>query len=71
MQGDIPATTSDDENDYQNLLVERGGVNVMDGVVRLAQANVRQVARPSSAKPDTSGDQSSDEAETESDKHRR
>ena len=35
-EGDIPATTREDERNYQNLLVERGGVHIDDVVVRLA-----------------------------------
>ena len=35
-EGDIPATTREDENNYQNILVERGGLQVEDVVVRLA-----------------------------------
>jgi hypothetical protein len=35
-EGDIPATTREAENNYQNLLVERGGLQVEDVVVRLA-----------------------------------
>jgi Caspase domain/Bacterial pre-peptidase C-terminal domain len=38
-EGDIPATTREDDRNYQNLLIERGGVNVEDVVVRLASAN--------------------------------
>ncbi|HEX8641286.1 MAG TPA: caspase family protein [Allosphingosinicella sp.] len=34
-EGDIPATTREDERNYQNLLVERGGVHIDDVVVRL------------------------------------
>ena len=73
MQGDIPASTRDDENDYQYLMVERGGVNILDGVVRLAQANVRPVARPQNAKPAADEDvqeEDQGEAEAGSDKHR-
>lgn len=35
-EGDIPATTREDEQNFQNLLVERGGVHVDDVVVRLS-----------------------------------
>ena len=35
-EGDIPATTREDERNYQNLLIERGGLQVEDVVVRLA-----------------------------------
>jgi hypothetical protein len=34
-EGDIPATTREDENNFQNLLIERGGLQVEDVVVRL------------------------------------
>jgi Caspase domain len=49
-EGDIPAETREDEQNYQNLLVERGGVHVDDVVVRLASASTgampQQRARP-------------------------
>lgn len=48
-EGDIPAQTREDERNYQNLLVERGGVHIDDVVVRLAAAArpaVAQRARP-------------------------
>lgn len=35
-EGDVPATTREDERNYQNILVERGGVHIDDVVVRLA-----------------------------------
>jgi hypothetical protein len=35
VEGDIPATTREDERNYQNLLIERGGVHVDDVIVRL------------------------------------
>jgi hypothetical protein len=35
-EGDIPATTREDEHNFQNLLIERGGLQVEDVVVRLA-----------------------------------
>ncbi|MDB5667178.1 MAG: peptidase caspase catalytic subunit p20 [Alphaproteobacteria bacterium] len=35
LEGDIPASTREDESNYQYLLVERGGIHVDDGVVRL------------------------------------
>jgi hypothetical protein len=41
-EGDIPATTREDENNYQNILVERGGLQIEDVIVRLAGG--RQVA---------------------------
>ncbi len=37
-EGDIPAQTREDEDNYQNILVERGGVHIDDVVVRLASA---------------------------------
>jgi hypothetical protein len=43
LEGDIPASTREDESNYQYLLVERGGLHVDDGLVRLgapAQAAV-------------------------------
>ncbi len=43
LEGDIQAQTREDEYDYQYLMVERGGVHIEDGVVRLgapAQAAV-------------------------------
>ncbi len=38
-EGDIPAETREDERNFQNLLVERGGVHIDDVVVRLAAAS--------------------------------
>ncbi len=38
-EGDIPASTREEEANYQNLVIERGGVNIEDVVVRLAAAN--------------------------------
>jgi hypothetical protein len=35
-EGDIPATTREDDRNFQNLLIERGGIHVDDVVVRLA-----------------------------------
>jgi hypothetical protein len=35
-EGDIPATTREDDRNFQNLVIERGGVHVDDVVVRLA-----------------------------------
>jgi len=43
LEGDIPASTREDESNYQYLLVERGGLHIDDGLVRLgapAQAAV-------------------------------
>ena len=38
LEGDIPASTREDEANYQYLLVERGGIHIEDGVVRLGGA---------------------------------
>jgi hypothetical protein len=47
LEGDIPATTREDEANYQYLLVERGGVHIEDGVVRLgAGARTASAASP-------------------------
>jgi hypothetical protein len=35
LEGDIPASTREDQNNFQYLLVERGGVHIDDAVVRL------------------------------------
>ena len=35
-EGDIPATTREDDRNFQNLVIERGGIHVDDVVVRLA-----------------------------------
>ncbi len=46
-EGDIPATTREDDRNYQNILVERGGLHVDDVVVRLASAqNAAATATP-------------------------
>jgi len=47
-EGDIPATTREDDRNYQNLLIERGGVHIDDVVVRLAAggSGPAQVAAP-------------------------
>lgn len=47
--GDIPATTREDEGNFQHLLVERGGVHVDDGLVRLRP--VQQAAAATAASP--------------------
>lgn len=47
LQGDIPATTREDEASYQHLLVERGGVHIDDGLIRLTGEN--RVAQASAA----------------------
>jgi hypothetical protein len=38
LEGDIPASTREDEANYQYLLVERGGIHIEDGIVRLGGA---------------------------------
>ena len=43
-EGDIPATTREDDRNYQNLLVERGGLHVDDVVVRLASGRAAATA---------------------------
>jgi len=48
-EGDIPATTREDEQNYQNLLIERGGLQVEDVVVRLAGGT--QVAQAPMPRP--------------------
>ena len=35
-EGDIPATNREDENNYQNVVIERGGLQIEDAIVRLA-----------------------------------
>jgi len=45
-EGDIPATTREEENNYQNLLIERGGLQIEDVVVRLAGAAQVAAATP-------------------------
>lgn len=41
LEGDIPAATREDEANYQYLVVERGGIHIDDGVVRLGGGNAR------------------------------
>jgi len=48
-EGDIPATTREDERSFQNLVVERGGVHVEDVVVRLGAG--RQLASAQAPAP--------------------
>ncbi|MBV9900558.1 MAG: caspase family protein [Alphaproteobacteria bacterium] len=50
-EGDIPATTREDENNYQNLLVERGGLQVEDVIVRLAGGPQVAAAPPPRPRP--------------------
>ena len=46
-EGDLPATTREDDNNFQNLLVERGGLHIDDVVVRLGGGEqVAAVAPP-------------------------
>lgn len=49
LEGDIPASTREDQANYQYLMVERGGINVEDGVVRLG-GGPRTVNAPVSVK---------------------
>jgi hypothetical protein len=46
LEGDIPATTREDEANYQYLLVERGGIHIEDGVVRLGGARSASAGSP-------------------------
>lgn len=58
--GDIPASTQNDENDFQYLVVERGGVDINAGVLRVANL-VQPTARPTaSGKPEAEGDDGDD-----------
>ena len=54
-EGDIPATTREDDRNFQNLVIERGGIHVDDVVVRLAAgqqvASVPQHLAPVQAPP--------------------
>lgn len=51
-EGDVPATTREDENNYQNILIERGGVQIEDVVVRLAGGpQMAAVAPPPRPRP--------------------
>ena len=45
-EGDIPATTREDDRNFQNLVIERGGVHVDDVVVRLAGGGQLAAATP-------------------------
>lgn len=45
LEGDIPASTREDEANYQYLMVERGGIHIDDGVVRLGAARTASVER--------------------------
>ncbi|HEY0114438.1 MAG TPA: pre-peptidase C-terminal domain-containing protein [Allosphingosinicella sp.] len=46
LEGDIPAATREDESNYQYLLVERGGIHIDDGVVRLGGGGRSAGAEP-------------------------
>jgi hypothetical protein len=48
-EGDIPATTREDDRNYQNLLIERGGLQVEDVVVRLGGGRQVAAAAPAPA----------------------
>lgn len=50
LEGDIPATTREDEANYQYLLVERGGIHIDDGIVRLGGARTASVTQSSAVK---------------------
>lgn len=45
-EGDIPASTREDQNNFQYLLVERGGVHIDDGIVRLGGGGAPAAAGP-------------------------
>ncbi|MGZ8336477.1 MAG: caspase family protein [Allosphingosinicella sp.] len=45
-EGDIPATTREDSRNFQNLLIERGGLHVDDVVVRLSGGPQLAAAAP-------------------------
>jgi hypothetical protein len=47
-EGDIPATTREDERNYQNLIVERGGVHIEDVIARLPPETRADAVPPSS-----------------------
>lgn len=58
-EGDVPATTREDERNYQNILVERGGVHIDDVIVRLGapmRVAAAAVAIEEGGKP-TAGDE--------------
>jgi len=50
-EGDVPATTREDERNYQNILVERGGVHIDDVIVRLAGGQQLAQAGPPVIRP--------------------
>ena len=45
-EGDIPANTREDESNFQNLVIERGGVHIDDVVVRLAAGTQTSASAP-------------------------
>src|SRR6185503_15315467 len=49
-EGDIPATTREDDRNFQNLVIERGGIHVDDVIVRLA-SNAQFAAAPQRLAP--------------------
>ena len=68
-EGDIPATTREDEHNFQNLLVERGGVHIDDVVVRLAggpQVAAVPPQRPAPVQLDPERDADAGQAQDES-----
>jgi len=50
-EGDVPATTREDERNYQNILVERGGVHIDDVIVRLSGGQQVASAAPRPTPP--------------------
>jgi Caspase domain len=50
--GDIPASTREDTDNYQYLVVERGGINIEDGVLRVANLVQPGARVQSGGKPD-------------------
>ncbi len=49
LEGDIPASTREDQANYQYLLVERGGIHIDDGVVRLGGGGPRAASAASNS----------------------
>ncbi len=45
-EGDIPANTREDESNFQNLVIERGGVHIDDVVVRLPAGTQASAVSP-------------------------
>jgi len=50
-EGDIPATTREDDRNFQNLLIERGGVHVDDVVVRFGGGTTRVTSASQARQP--------------------